>query len=65
MSACIIMHNMIIENEFDAHGSIVDLNVMIVSEVDMIVDKTEQFQWFLARYKQIKNKKFIIHFEMN
>ena len=37
---CIIMHNMIIEDEFDAHGSIVDLNV-IVLKVDMIVDKTE------------------------
>ena len=41
---CIIMQNMIIENEFDAHGSIVDLNVMFVREVDMIVDKTKQFQ---------------------
>ena len=41
MSMYIIMHNMIIENEFETHESIVDLNVMFVSEVDMIVDKTE------------------------
>ena len=34
------MHNMIIEDEYDTHGSIVDLNVMSVSEVDMIIDKT-------------------------
>ena len=41
---CIIMHNMIIENEFDAHDSIVDLNAMFVPKVDMIIDKIEQFQ---------------------
>ena len=40
MSVCIIMHNIIIEDEFNAHGNIVDLNVMFVSETDMIVDKT-------------------------
>ena len=42
------MHNMIIEDEFDAHGSIVDLNVMFVLEINMIIAKTEQFQWFLV-----------------
>ena len=57
ISTCIIMHNMIIEDEYDTHMSIVDLNVMSVSEVDMIVDKTEQFQRFLARHKRIKEKK--------
>ena len=41
MSMCITMHNMIIKDEFDAHGSIVDLNVMIVPKVDMIVDKSD------------------------
>ena len=56
ISACIIMHNMIIEYEYDTHGSIVDLNVMSVPKVDMIVDKTEQFQWFLAFHKLIKDK---------
>ena len=30
---------MIIEGEFDAHGSIIDLNVMFVQKVDMILDK--------------------------
>ena len=33
------MHNMIIEDEYDTHESIVDLNVILVLEVDMIVDK--------------------------
>ena len=44
MLMCIIMHNMIIEDEFETHESIVDLNVMFVLEFDMIVmivDKTE------------------------
>ena len=36
------MHNMIIENEFDAHGSIVDLNVKFVLKIDMTVDKTKE-----------------------
>ena len=48
MSMCIIMHNMIIEDEFETHGSIVDLNVMFVPKVDMIEDKTKKFQWLLA-----------------
>ena len=57
MSVCIIMYNMIIEDEFDAHESIVDLNVMFVSEIDMIVDKTEQCQWFLVpKVEMIVNK---------
>ena len=56
MSTCIIMHNMIIKDKFDAHGSIVDSNVMFITKVDMIVDKIEQFKWFLARHKQIKDK---------
>ena len=40
MSACIIMHNMITEDEVETYGSIVDFNVMFISEVDMIIDKT-------------------------
>ena len=38
--ACIIRHNMIIEDEYDTYESIVDLNVMSVPKVDMIIDKT-------------------------
>ena len=34
---------MIIYDKFDAHESIVDLNVMSVPKVDMIVDKIKQF----------------------
>ena len=42
---------MIIKNEFDAHGTIIDLNVMSVPKVDMITDKTYQFQRFFACFK--------------
>ena len=43
ISTCIIMHNIIVEDEYDIHESIVDLNVMLVPKVDMIVDKIEYF----------------------
>ena len=31
ISVCIIMHNMIIEDEFDTYESTIDLNVMFVN----------------------------------
>ena len=40
MSTCIIMHYMIIEDEFDAHGSIINLNMMFIPKIDIIVNKT-------------------------
>ena len=65
ISACIIMHNMIIEDEYDTHGGIVDLSVMSVPEVDMIVDKTEQFQRSLLAISELKIRKLIMHFEIH
>ena len=44
MSACIIIHNMITEDEVESYVSIVDFNVMFIHEVDMIVDNIGQFQ---------------------
>ena len=38
------MHNMVIEEEVETYGSIVDFNLMFILKVDMIVDKREQFQ---------------------
>ena len=43
MSALIIIHNMIIEDEVETYGSIVDFNVMSILEVNMILNKIEQF----------------------
>ena len=34
---------MIKEDEVEAYESIVDFNVMFITKVDIIVDKTEQF----------------------
>ena len=51
MSAYIIIHNMITEDEVETYGSIVDFNVMFIPKVEMIVDKTEQFQQFLVCHK--------------
>ena len=39
-SRCMILYNMIIEDEFDTHMSIIDLNVEFVLKVDMILNKT-------------------------
>ena len=57
MSVCIIMHNMIVEDECETNESIVDLNVMFVPEVDMIVDKTEHFNGYLFAINKLKLKK--------
>ena len=51
MLVCIIKHNMIIEEKFDTHRSILDLNMMLVPKVHVIGDKIEQFQWFVTRHK--------------
>ena len=60
------MHNMIIEDEYDTHESIVDLNVIIVSEVDMIVDKKHNnLNSSLLAISELKIKKLIMHFEMH
>ena len=56
MSACIIMHNMIIEEEIETYGIIVNFNVMFIPKIDMILDKIKQFQQFLTQHKQIKDK---------
>ena len=56
MSACIIMHNMIIEDERDAHADMENCAEAPAPEVEMVQDETIRFQEFLARYKKIKDK---------
>ena len=51
MSPCIIIQNMIIEDYFDTDWSIFYLNMMFIPKVDMIINKTKQFQRFLTRHK--------------
>ncbi|XP_075475817.1 uncharacterized protein LOC142512858 [Primulina tabacum] len=56
MTACIIMHNMIIEDERDLSAPIEDMREASTPDVEMVVDENIRFQEFLARYKRIKDK---------
>ncbi|XP_020245164.1 protein ALP1-like [Asparagus officinalis] len=56
MTACIIMHNMIIEDERDLNATIENWKEAPVPDVEMVVDENARFEGFLARHRQIKNK---------
>ncbi|XP_042455767.1 uncharacterized protein LOC122040495 [Zingiber officinale] len=57
MTSCIIMHNMIIEDERDMNTSIVEQGeVSSAADVDIAIDDNTRFQEFLARHEGIKNK---------
>ncbi|XP_020249372.1 uncharacterized protein LOC109826763 [Asparagus officinalis] len=56
MTACIIMHNMIIGDERDLYAPIQEVREAPTPEVDIIADETTRFNQFIARYRQIKDK---------
>lgn len=56
MTACIIMHNMIIEDERDINAPIRDARAAPVVQVEVAVNENARFQQFLTRNLQIKNK---------
>lgn len=56
MTACIIMHNMIIEDERDLEVPIDDSREVPIPDVEMVNEGTNQFQTFLARFKKIKDR---------
>ncbi|XP_019167858.1 PREDICTED: uncharacterized protein LOC109163562 [Ipomoea nil] len=56
MSSCIIMHNMIIEDEHDEQADIQGWKEAPTPEVDIARDENIIFQEFLARNRQIKDK---------
>ncbi|XP_075499908.1 uncharacterized protein LOC142538477 [Primulina tabacum] len=56
MTSCIIMHNMIIEDERDLSAPIEDMREAPTPDVEMIIDENIRFQEFLAQYKRIKDK---------
>ena len=56
MTACIIMHNMIIEDERDVSGTFCDSTQASIPSVEMVEDENVRFQDFLRRHKQIKDK---------
>ncbi|KAI3457151.1 hypothetical protein Pfo_013814 [Paulownia fortunei] len=56
MTTCIIIHNMIVENEYNLDAPIQDAMEAPTSNVEMVVDENIRFQEFLAWYRQIKDK---------
>ncbi|XP_073280619.1 uncharacterized protein [Primulina huaijiensis] len=56
MKACIIMHNMIIEDERDLSEPIQDAREAPTPVLEIVVNEHIRFQEFLARYKKIKDK---------
>ncbi|KAK9187712.1 hypothetical protein WN944_019110 [Citrus x changshan-huyou] len=56
MIVCIIIHNMIIEDERDVNATINDWMQTPIPTVAIRVDENIRFQEFLARHKQIKDK---------
>ncbi|XP_073061723.1 uncharacterized protein [Primulina eburnea] len=56
MTTCIILHNMIIEDERDEQMTITYYREAPIPEVEMVRDEHVRFQEFLARHRQIKDK---------
>ena len=56
MTSCIILHNMIIEDERDVNPTIEERVEVPNVEVEMAGDEDARFQQFLARHRQIKNR---------
>ena len=55
MTTCIILHNMIIEDERDLSAPIEEATAP-PPEVEMVVDEDVRFQQFMSRYRQIRDK---------
>ena len=56
MTSCIIMHNMIIEDERDINASIEERVEVPIPDVQMVADDNARFQEFLSRHRKIKDK---------
>ena len=56
MKACIIMHNMIVEDERDLNAPIVEAMEVPAPTVEIIEDENARFEKFVAQFSQIKDK---------
>ncbi|XP_073312269.1 protein ANTAGONIST OF LIKE HETEROCHROMATIN PROTEIN 1-like [Primulina huaijiensis] len=56
MTTCIIMHNMIIEDERELNVPVTDYREAPIPDVEMAHDEHVRFQEFLARHRKIKDK---------
>ncbi|KAL3322167.1 hypothetical protein AABB24_039676 [Solanum stoloniferum] len=62
ITTCIILHNMIIEDERDLNAPIQDAVEAPTPTIEMVIDENLRFEQFLARHKKIKDKN--VHFEL-
>ena len=56
MTTCIIMHNMIIEDEHDINATLEEQDEVPNAEVEMTSVDDARFQEFLARHNKIKDR---------
>ena len=56
MTTCIILYNMIIEDERDLNAPIFDDLEAPIADVKMMVNDNTRFEQFLARHRRIKDK---------
>ncbi|KAK4734123.1 hypothetical protein R3W88_008384 [Solanum pinnatisectum] len=61
MTTCIILHNMIIEDERDLNAPIQDAVEAPTPTIEMVIDENLRFEQFLARHKKIKDKMLILN----
>ncbi|KAL3334478.1 hypothetical protein AABB24_030952, partial [Solanum stoloniferum] len=62
MTTCIILHNMIIEDERVLNAPIQDAVEAPTPTIEMVIGENLRFEQFLARHKKIKDKN--VHFEL-
>ncbi|XP_047335771.1 uncharacterized protein LOC124939333 [Impatiens glandulifera] len=56
MTTCIILHNMIVEDERDLTAPIQIETETLSPEVEMVIDENTRFQDFISRYGKIRNR---------
>ena len=56
MTTCVIMHNMIIEDERDLNAPTREAVDAPIPTVEMAADERTRFQEFLSRHRQIRDK---------
>ncbi|XP_047337985.1 putative nuclease HARBI1 [Impatiens glandulifera] len=56
MTTCIILHNMIVEDERDLTAPIQIETETLSPEVEMVIDENTRFQDFISRYGKVRNR---------
>ncbi|KAG5617298.1 hypothetical protein H5410_017122 [Solanum commersonii] len=61
MTTCIILHNVIIDDERDLNAPIQDVVEASTPTTKIVVDENLRFGQFLARHKKLRTKMFILN----